>query len=99
MANAKLTTRPQLPIGQIYPTLTLEQALTAHEVHESGAFNVDNTCRRWRRNGATQTYKRTSTRFRFPVKYAMHGYYAITEHSAGAFHTPEECPFNKSKEN
>ena len=48
----------------------------------------------WRRNGATQTWKRDPERFRVPVKYGLRGYGALTESAAGVWHTgrAEECP-------
>ena len=71
--------------------VTREQAETAQEFHENGASNCDGTCRRWRRNGQTQTWKRQPDRFRIPVKHGMYAYGAITEENAGRFHAAEDC--------
>lgn len=75
--------------------ITKAQALTLDEVHGMGR-NADGTCQRWRRNGATRTWKRSPERFRLPVKYGLHAYDAVTEASAYAVHAPDDpdCPMN-----
>ena len=70
--------------------ITRQQALTArafHEDHEQGGKVY-----RWRRNGATQTWKRQPERFRIPVKYGLRSYGQITEAEASRFHTEDDCP-------
>lgn len=44
----------------------------------------------WRRNGATQTWKRDPGRFRVPVKYGLYGYGAITDRAEA--HPADRCP-------
>ncbi len=64
---------------------------TANEFHENSEARKDGTCYSHRRNGATQTWKRDTTRFRIPVKYGLRGYGNITELNAHEFHTPDKC--------
>lgn len=45
----------------------------------------------WRRNGANQTWKTDSTRFRIPIKYGMRSYDAITEWNVASFHAESDC--------
>lgn len=45
----------------------------------------------WRRNGKTQTWKRSPEKFRIPVKYGLYAYGQITEREAGQFHVASEC--------
>ena len=69
--------------------ITREQALTVdtfHENHETGGKIY-----RWRRNGQTQTWKRSPERFRIPVKYGLYQYGQITDLNAGGFHASAEC--------
>ena len=77
--------------------VTKDQALTADEFHYNHAHNSDGTCQRWRRNGATKTWKsaRRSEEFRIPVKYGMYGYGAITDLNASDYHLASECPYGK----
>jgi hypothetical protein len=72
--------------------ITKQQAMSAsafHENHEPGAKVF-----RWRRNGATQTWKTRPSEFRVPVKYGIRSYGNITEVNASDFHTEEDCPDN-----
>lgn len=61
-------------------------ALTADMFHDS-------VCRKWRRNGQTQTWKRSPERFRVPVKYGLYRYDQITDSIADRVHLPgsAEC--------
>lgn len=63
-------------------------ALTADMFHDS-------VCRQWRRNGQTQTWKRTPERFRVPVKFGLYRYNAITNDIAYKVHLPgsPDCKF------
>lgn len=45
----------------------------------------------WRRNGATQRWKRDPERFRIPIKYGLRAYSSITEAAVG-FHAATDCP-------
>ena len=76
--------------------LTKDQAMTCTVVHANDNLNSRGGCRVWRRNGATQTWKRDTNRFRLPVKYGLYAYDAITEQSAHLVHSPEDCPFAHS---
>lgn len=79
--------------GTPYPPLTQADALTATEIHANGLFNADGTCMRYRRNGATQTWKTRPDDYRMPVKHGMRDYAQVTPEYAGHLHTPENCPF------
>jgi hypothetical protein len=73
--------------------ITKQQAVSApafHEDHEPGAKIY-----RWRRNGATQTWKTRPSEFRVPVKYGIRSYGNITEVNADQYHTEADCPDNK----
>jgi hypothetical protein len=49
-----------------------------------------------RRNGKTQTWKRSPERFRIPVKYGLYEYGNITEENAHLFFlTPDEAEQSK----
>lgn len=71
--------------------ITKQEALTTSCVH----VHDGTKCRRWRRNGATQTWKRSPARFRLPVKYGLYSYDAVTEADCARsdIHTEESCPF------
>ena len=61
-------------------------ALTADMFHDS-------VCRQWRRNGQTQTWKRSPERFRVPVKFGLYRYAQITDSITDSVHLPgsAEC--------
>jgi len=65
--------------------LTKEEAETAREFIELS------TGRKWRRNGATQTWKRSPERFRTPVKFGLYGYGQLTELNAADFAVLASC--------
>lgn len=78
--------------------VTREQALTAEDFHFNGCtLTVGKrggqtlTVEAWRRNGRTQTWKRSPGKFRVPVKHGLYDYHEITEQNAADFHTAEEC--------
>lgn len=48
--------------------------------------------RRWRRNGATRTWKRDPERFEVPIKHGMYQYATIDAHNASYFHDEATCP-------
>lgn len=75
--------------------VTKEQALTCDMFHDNKYHNADGTCQRWRRNGATKTWKRTPNRFRVPVKHGMYHYGYVTNSNAHLIHTEEDCPQTK----
>jgi hypothetical protein len=89
------------------PTLTRDTAITADHFHHSedcaqsvtygprGGPRFPRT-EEWRRNGATQTWKREPDRYRVPVKYGLRSYGSLTEHDGapyGPWHvgTATEC--------
>jgi len=61
--------------------------ITKHEALTANLFH-DEQCRRWRRNGMTQTWKRAPARFRVPVKFGMYDYDQITDITAYQVHLP-----------
>ncbi len=80
--------------------ITFQQALT------ESVFHLDGKCVRtrgprgavyehsvvWRRNGQTQTWKRSPDKFSIPVKYGMRSYDRITEDYSGSVHAACDCP-------
>lgn len=73
--------------------ITKAIALTEPTFHENGSFNSDGTCKRWRRNGSTKTWKSkvNAERFRVPLKWGLYRYWEVTETNQDNFHTPDEC--------
>ena len=70
--------------------VTKQQAMTAaafHFNHEPGAKIY-----RWRRNGATQTWKTRPDEFRAPIKYGIRDYGQLTNLNAVDFHAEDDCP-------
>lgn len=70
--------------------VTKQQAETTaafHENHERGGKIY-----RWRRNGATQTWKTRPNEFRTPIKYGIRNYSQLTEVNADQFHAEDDCP-------
>lgn len=79
--------------------ITKAQALTAHEFHHGNCTRaigkrgaIKESITRARRNGRTQTWKRTPERWRVPIKMGLYGYADITPERANEWHTPEDCP-------
>lgn len=60
--------------------------------HPKSRPNVE----RWRRNGATKTWKTRPNEFRIPVKWGLRDYSYITELNAHEFHVIDDCPLNVS---
>lgn len=56
-----------------------DNAITANNFEHVTLKNKDKSPLRTRRNGATQTWKRSPEKFRIPVKYGLYEYYNITE--------------------
>lgn len=79
--------------------ITKQQAETA-DVFHYGTCRVSEGPRggltteivRWRRNGATQTWRTRPGEFRVPVKFGMRDYGSIDQRNAGDFHTEADCP-------
>lgn len=83
-------------------TLTLQEALTANEFHFETCIRrvgprggITENIIRYRRNGATQTWKTRPTEFRIPVKYGFKGY-ANLWHSSRDLHAAENCPIRSA---
>lgn len=79
--------------------ITKHQALNADEFHYGTCTRtvgprggITERVERWRRNGATQTWKTRPDEFRVPIKYGLRGYSSITSHNAYQFHLASECP-------
>jgi len=66
-------------------TITFEIALTANEFFHKTITNKDKTPARCRRNGKTQTWKRSPGKFKIPVKYGLYTYLYITNENANEF--------------
>lgn len=81
--------------------VTKEQALKCSEFHTCGCSRtvgkrggIKEAISRWRRNGATQTWKTRTDAFRIPVKKGIAGYGEINNRNAQWFHAAEDCPLN-----
>lgn len=80
--------------------ITFEQALNENEFHYDAACSktvgprggVRIKVERWRRNGATKTWKTRPGEFRLPIKHGMRNYSEITHNSMHLFHVESECP-------
>lgn len=79
--------------------VTKEQALTESEFHYNGCTRtvgprggVSESISRARRNGSTQTWKRTPEAFRMPVKIGFRDHDAITNYNADNWHVASDCP-------
>lgn len=69
--------------------VTKEQACTSNMFHEN------ETCKRWRRNGETQTWKTRPDDFRTPIKHGLYRYGQLTQDNASLVHTEADCPNKK----
>lgn len=82
--------------------ITYQQALTESEFHREGACHrivgprggVTETVERWRRNGATKTWKTRPGEFRLPIKFGLRSYDAVTDRDAHLLHVVADCPLN-----
>jgi hypothetical protein len=77
--------------------VTRDEALTADRFHYAGMFGDAPKCavgkpERWRRNGATKTWKTRPDDFRVPVKFGLREYSYIDHDNADDFHTEAACP-------
>lgn len=76
--------------------ITQEEADTASVFHDprTRSCNSPQGPFRWRRNGATQRWKRDTERFRIPVKFGMYTHAQFTNGSRDveAMHTGADCP-------
>jgi len=70
--------------------LTMQQALTADSFHEN--HEPAGKIYTWRRNGQTQTWRKSPDHFRIPVKYGIRSYGQITQYTATDYHAAEDCP-------
>jgi hypothetical protein len=64
--------------------ITKKQALAENEFHENG------TCRRYRRNGTTQTWKTRPAQWRIPVRFGLRSG-SIWNTDAWNFHPASTC--------
>lgn len=62
--------------------ITKQQAETANNFEHISIKNRDGTPLRARRNGKTETWKRSPERFSIPCKHGLYNYFYITEISA-----------------
>jgi len=69
--------------------ITKLQAIEGRDFHYKRSATA---CEKWRRNGATQTWKTRPNDFRVPVKYGLYGYGQIRETDVGDVHLESECP-------
>lgn len=83
--------------------ITKQQALSANEFHYGPCTRttgprggVTESVERWRRNGATKTWKTRPQEFSVPVKYGMRSYSCIDQGNAREFHTEADCPLNRN---
>lgn len=75
--------------------ITKQQAIDEREFHYQP--KEGGRCYTWRRNGQTQTWKRTPEKFRVPTKYGLYQYGDITQLDAmlECWHTASECPMRE----
>lgn len=71
------------------PPVSRECAINHNEFHENNRTNSTGTCVRWRRNGATKTWKsaKNAHRFYVPVKHGLYDYGRI-EHDETTYENP-----------
>lgn len=74
-----------------YAPFTIEYAMHACDVHENEGRDSRGKCRKWRRNGATQMWKRDPQRFAFGAKFGLYSYYRFTNSDANAIHCACQC--------
>ena len=67
--------------------ITKTQAMTHDNFEDTSSNNADGTPQRWRRNGATKTWKTRPTHFRIPVKHGLYNYGYIDQDNAPYFKT------------
>ena len=65
--------------------ISKQQALIADNFEMIHENNADGTPVRWRRNGATKTWKTRQSHFRIPVKHGLYDYGYIDHHNADQF--------------
>jgi hypothetical protein len=82
-------------------TITKHQAVTADEFHYGSCSRsvgprggITEHVEHWRRNGATQTWKRRPDDFRIPVKYGLYRYSQIRSdyYDLNKWHVADDCP-------
>jgi len=74
--------------------LTIDQAKQLRRgdiLHETGATNEDDTCRRWRVNGQVKLWKRDVNRIQVPLSHGMYDHGYLTERNLCEFHTEGSC--------
>ena len=86
-------------------TITKDQALTEDAFHYGECTRVvgprggvTESVERWRRNGATKTWKTRPAEFRVPVKFGMRSHTYIDQGNAHLFHAEADCPLRKLDE-
>jgi len=70
--------------------ITKQDAITANEFHEN--HEPAGKIYKWRRNGATQTWKTRPGDFRLPIKFGLKSYDSITPGNAHLMHRADQCP-------
>ena len=65
--------------------ITKAQAMTTNNFEMVNHNNSDGTPVRWRRNGATKTWKTRPDHFKIPVKYGLYDYGYIDQDNATDF--------------
>lgn len=76
--------------------ITLELALTEDSFHygKRALCKQLGKSERWRRNGATKTWKTRPGEFRIPIKHGLYTYGEITDRTAYMWHTSDDCALN-----
>lgn len=83
--------------------MTPEQIDNVREFHfaavcakiEGPRGGVTYAVEKWRRNGATQHWKRDPERFVIPIKYGLREYAYLTPDNVAEFHAAEDCPIEE----
>jgi len=74
--------------------MTMAQILTCNEFHfgTCGKKTV-----KVRRNGKTQTWKRTPDKFRIPAKFGLGTYVQLTNSNMDEWHCGSDCPLKENR--
>lgn len=79
--------------------VTKEQAQRSNEFHANGCIQeigprgaIKDHIEKWRRSGATITWKTRPSEFKVPIKYGLRHSGYLTHDNAEHFHIPAECP-------
>ena len=83
--------------------ITKDQAIKSNEFHRGECYKIRGQKRRVeicstivRRAGQTKTWKRSTEKFRVPVKHGLNTWFWITEVNCEDWHILEDCPLQQA---